>query len=53
MIWIIIAVIYVLIGVGILFHAVHSEPWGGLMLEVWWLLVFFYPLLLIKWIFDR
>jgi hypothetical protein len=49
--WILIGVvIYLLIGVAILLHIIRSEPWGGLVLEVWYLVVFFYPILIIRYL---
>jgi hypothetical protein len=45
--WIIGVIAYILIGVGILIWSVLSDPWGGLVLEIWWMVVFFYPVLML------
>jgi hypothetical protein len=53
-IWISIGVVlYLLIGVSLLIWAVKSDPWGGLLLEVWWLVLLIWPLLLIRSLFVR
>jgi hypothetical protein len=45
--WIIGVIAYILIGVGILIWSVLSDPWGGLVLEIWWMVVLFYPVLML------
>jgi hypothetical protein len=54
LIWIILGVIiYLLIGVGILIYAVKTDPWGGLILHVWWLVILFYPYFIIRSLLSR
>jgi hypothetical protein len=48
MIWLIGIAIYLVIGIGILIWCVTTDPYGGFVLEFWWLVVFFYPLLIIN-----
>lgn len=43
--FIICLVIYLAIGVGLLVWAC-TDPWGGLLLEIWYLIVFLWPLML-------
>lgn len=47
MVLIIAIAIYLIIGVAILVHAVTTDPWGGLLIEIWWLIVLFYPILIV------
>lgn len=52
--WIIIGVIiYLLIGVGLLIHAVTSDPWGGLILHFAIPFVLFYPYFIITSLIRR
>lgn len=51
--WIIGITIYLVTGVYILVYSIKDEPWGGLALHIWWLIVFFYPLLIIKMLFEK
>lgn len=44
---------YLLVGVGLLAWVVKSDPWGGLVLEIWWLFILFYPFLLVRSLIDR
>lgn len=53
MLFILCIVAYVAIGVCVLMWSVFSDPWGGLLLEVWWLVVFFYPLLIIFSMYQK
>jgi hypothetical protein len=53
MIWILGIVIYLLIGIGLLIYAVTSDPWGGLLLEMWWFVILLWPLLIIRSFFVR
>lgn len=52
MIWIIAGIIiYLLIGVGLLIWIVKTDPWGGMVLEIWWLFILIYPVYIVhSWI---
>jgi hypothetical protein len=53
MVWIIGIIIYLLIGLGLLIGVVLSDPWGGLVLEMWWMVIFFYPILIVWSIYQN
>lgn len=40
MLWIIVGIIvYLLIGAGLLLYVVLKDPWGGLVLEIWYIFI--------------
>jgi len=41
-------VIYLIIGVGLLIHAVKSDPWGGLLIHFAIPLILFYPYFIVR-----
>jgi hypothetical protein len=52
--WIVFAiVVYIVIGIGILLYGTITDPYGGLILQFWWLVILFYPYLLIRNILDK
>jgi hypothetical protein len=51
--WLIGISIYLIIGILILIWTVTTDKYGGLILHFWWLVVFFYPFLYIRSLFDR
>jgi hypothetical protein len=53
MVWILGIAIYLIIGIALLIYAVTSDPWGGLLLEMWWFIILLWPLLIIRSIFIR
>jgi hypothetical protein len=53
MVWIIGIAIYLLIGVAILIYGTVSDPYGGFILEFWWLVILFYPYLIVRSLLDR
>lgn len=53
MLWIIGIIIYIIIGIGILIWITTTDQWGGLVLEYWWLVIFFYPILFINSLIRR
>lgn len=46
-------IIYLLIGMGLLIYMVKTDKYGGLILHFWWLIVLFYPFLIIKSMFSK
>lgn len=48
--WIVLAIVYILIGIGILIVAVKGD---GLMIEFWWVIIFFYPIIAISYIYQK
>jgi hypothetical protein len=53
MLWIIGITIYLIIGIGLLIYAITSDPWGGLLLGLWWLVILLWPYLIVRSLFDR
>jgi len=51
--WILGVMVYLLIGIGLLFYIVKTDKYGGFVLHFWWLVVFFYPYLLVRNLFSR
>lgn len=45
--------IYLAIGIALLIWMVAKEPWGGLALHFWWVIIFFYPFLIVRMFFSR
>lgn len=44
---------YLLVGVGVLMWWVKTDDYGGYFLYVWWLVVLFYPMLIVRSFFER
>lgn len=54
LLWIVLGIVgYLLIGVGLLIWSVKSDPWGGLILEIWWFFILFYPFLIFRSLFYK
>jgi hypothetical protein len=53
MIWVLCIAIYLLIGIGILIHGIITDPYGGLILHFWWLVILFYPYLIVRSLLGR
>ena len=52
--WIILwIVVYLLIGVGLLIWTVKTDPWGSLILEIWWIFIIGYPIFIVLSLFNR
>jgi hypothetical protein len=51
--WILVLIAYLMIGVGFLVYIVKTDKYGGFVLHFWWLVIFFYPYLLVRNIFSR
>jgi hypothetical protein len=53
LVWVIGIAIYLLIGVAILIYGTVTDTYGGLILEFWWLVILFYPYLIVRSLLDR
>jgi hypothetical protein len=52
--WIIVAVaIYLIIGIGILIYGTINDPYGGYLLEFWWVVILLYPYFIIRWLCGK
>lgn len=52
--WIILAVvIYLVIGLGILLYGAMTDPYGGYLLQFWWLIILLYPYLAVRSLLSR
>ena len=51
MIWLIGVFIYLAIGISVLFYAVKNDKYGGFILHFGWIVILFWPYLLLRKIF--